>query len=280
MQPKPANNILKMKRRALVLVILVTSLFDIVSQEVLSEMRIFRNEIFARHGRTFSSSDLKNYFENQEWYKPSLDFKLSTLSKKEILAANTIKNIENNYSKLSRNEKETALGIYAFIKSNLHNKLDTTFFTIADFDNSSGIDTVTTRIIEKEYGEFNIVYSLLRKGTVIWSTKSSNPYFWLGDNQLFEEWDNHYFFGYLALKYCRAEKVDMWKPLEEEVLNQIVNLGYAEIQDEASNISKSEYKRFIVNYDGDLIEHSQFEAGSKLQIWFEPIKKFISFYAP
>ncbi|MBS2214055.1 YARHG domain-containing protein [Carboxylicivirga mesophila] len=269
-----------MKRGALALVILITSLFDIASQEVLSEMRIFRNEIFARHGRTFSSSDLKNYFENQEWYKPSQNFNISSLTKKEILAANTIKNIENNYSNLSSKEKHTVLEIFAFIKSNLHNKLDTTFYTIADFDNFPGLDTVTTRILEKEYGEFNIVYSLLRKGTVIWSTKSSNPYFWLGDNQLFQEWDNHYFYGYLALKNCRAKRVDMWKPLEEEVLNQIVSIGYTEIQDEASNISKSEYKRFIVNYSGELIEHSQFEAGSKLQIWFEPIKKFISFYAP
>lgn len=269
-----------MKRSTLVLVILLTSLFDITSQEVLSEMRIFRNEIFARHGRTFSSSDLKEYFENQKWYKPSQNFKISTLSQKEILAANTIKNIENNYSKLSSNEKQTALGIYAFIKSNLYSKLDTTFYTIADFDNSPGLDTVTTRILEKEYGVINIVYNFQRNGIVVWSAKSSNPYFWLGDNQLFQEWDNHYFFGYLALKFCRATRVDMWNPIEEEVLNQIVNLGHTEIQDGKHNISKSEYERFIVNYDGDLIEHSQFEAGSKLQIWFEPIKKFISFYTP
>ena len=142
------------------------------------------------------------------------------------------------------------------------------------------MDTVITRIREKEYGVINIDYSILRKGIIIWRTKSSNPYFWLGDNPLFQEWDNHYFYGYLALKYCRAKRVDMWKPLEEEILNQIVSHGYTEIQDEEYNISKSEYKRFIVNHDGDLIEHSQFEAGSKLQIWFEPIKKFISFYTP
>jgi len=35
-----------------------------------SELRIMRNEIFARHGYIFKSDDLKEHFGNQSWYSP------------------------------------------------------------------------------------------------------------------------------------------------------------------------------------------------------------------
>ncbi|WP_026660603.1 YARHG domain-containing protein [Butyrivibrio sp. AC2005] len=35
-----------------------------------SDLRIARNEIYARHGRMFSSSDLQNYFNSKSWYTP------------------------------------------------------------------------------------------------------------------------------------------------------------------------------------------------------------------
>ena len=34
------------------------------------ELYIARNEIFARHGRTFQKEDLQSYFDGQEWYEP------------------------------------------------------------------------------------------------------------------------------------------------------------------------------------------------------------------
>ncbi|WP_026499359.1 YARHG domain-containing protein [Butyrivibrio sp. WCD2001] len=34
------------------------------------ELRIARNEIYARHGRMFNSADLQNYFNSKSWYSP------------------------------------------------------------------------------------------------------------------------------------------------------------------------------------------------------------------
>lgn len=34
------------------------------------ELRIARNEIYARHGYIFKSNDLKEYFSNTSWYQP------------------------------------------------------------------------------------------------------------------------------------------------------------------------------------------------------------------
>lgn len=37
------------------------------------ELRIARNEIFARHGRIFASEDLNEYFNSKDWYTPMIE---------------------------------------------------------------------------------------------------------------------------------------------------------------------------------------------------------------
>jgi hypothetical protein len=53
------------------------------------DLRVLRNEIYARHGRIFKDADLQKYFESQAWYKPNPDFKDDLLN--EIEAANLAK---------------------------------------------------------------------------------------------------------------------------------------------------------------------------------------------
>lgn len=42
-----------------------------------------KNEIYARHGRVFKSSELQDYFNKKDWYEENDDFKDEDLSKKE-----------------------------------------------------------------------------------------------------------------------------------------------------------------------------------------------------
>ena len=37
------------------------------------DLRIARNEIYARHGRRFTSSDLQEYFEARDWYEGTVE---------------------------------------------------------------------------------------------------------------------------------------------------------------------------------------------------------------
>ncbi len=41
------------------------------------ELRIMRNEIYARHGYTFRLKDMRDYFDTQDWYMP-ISFNVST----------------------------------------------------------------------------------------------------------------------------------------------------------------------------------------------------------
>ncbi len=61
----------------------------------LHELRLLRNEVYARHGRTFKSEWLMQYFFSQPWYQPSDTFKDEELSGHDKLNVETIVAYEN-----------------------------------------------------------------------------------------------------------------------------------------------------------------------------------------
>lgn len=67
---------------------------DLVVYYGKDELKIMRNEIFARHGYIFQTDDMRTYFSKQSWYKPertNVDNLLSKIEKKNVL---TIKSAE------------------------------------------------------------------------------------------------------------------------------------------------------------------------------------------
>lgn len=61
------------------------------------ELRIARNEIYARHGRMFKDQALQNYFNSKSWYIPSVrpeDFNEQWLNEYEKANAKFIKSFE------------------------------------------------------------------------------------------------------------------------------------------------------------------------------------------
>ena len=52
------------------------------------DLKIMRNEIFARHGYIFTTSDMKQYFSNQDWYSPrygNVTSMLTNIERKNIV---------------------------------------------------------------------------------------------------------------------------------------------------------------------------------------------------
>ena len=47
------------------------------------DLRVLRNEVYARHGRIFKDPKLQKYFESQAWYKPNPDFRDDQLNQIE-----------------------------------------------------------------------------------------------------------------------------------------------------------------------------------------------------
>ena len=71
--------------------------WDDVKKLKTSDYRIARNEIFARHGYIFKTSDLKKHFEGKSWYKgtvKSSDFDSSVFNKYESANVKYLKSLE------------------------------------------------------------------------------------------------------------------------------------------------------------------------------------------
>src|SRR3954469_8154743 len=61
----------------------------------LHELRLLRNEIYARHGRIFKTQWLQQYFGGQPWYDPKEDFKDEDISGPDKTNIETIVGYEN-----------------------------------------------------------------------------------------------------------------------------------------------------------------------------------------
>lgn len=69
----------------------------------LHELRLLRNEVYARHGRQFQAPWLSQYFYAQPWYQPNENFKDEDLSGKDKINVETIVAYENKiHDDLSR----------------------------------------------------------------------------------------------------------------------------------------------------------------------------------
>jgi len=57
--------------------------FSSLANSSADELRLARNSVFAKYGRTFESDDLKEHFENQSWYVPNENFSRDIMSEED-----------------------------------------------------------------------------------------------------------------------------------------------------------------------------------------------------
>ncbi len=96
------------------------------------ELRIMRNEIFARHGYIFKSQDLQEYFKSKEWYKPlhqDVTDLLTESDKKNIeLIVEQEKLLEEEKAREEKRKLENAKKVVVNFKGT--KKLDDYFLTV------------------------------------------------------------------------------------------------------------------------------------------------------
>jgi serine/threonine-protein kinase len=59
-----------------------------------AQLRLLRNAVYARYGRTFQSPDLQNYFQSRPWYHPRSDYSDQMLTANDRANADLIKSLE------------------------------------------------------------------------------------------------------------------------------------------------------------------------------------------
>ena len=84
------------------------------------EIGIARNEIYARHGRSFSKPEYANHFNNQPWYQPNPNYRDSELSPVEQRNLLFLHTIEMDYD---MNGQRNAFKTDASVQPNLPGSL-------------------------------------------------------------------------------------------------------------------------------------------------------------
>jgi hypothetical protein len=66
-----------------------------LQNKTLEELKLLRNEIYARHGYIFKSKELFEYFRKQDWYKPDPNFTETMFSEEEKEMIKKLRELEN-----------------------------------------------------------------------------------------------------------------------------------------------------------------------------------------
>ena len=67
---------------------------EMVEGLFVEDLRVLRNEIYAKRGRVFKDPNLQKYFAAQPWYQPNPDFKDENLTETESKNLAVIKEVE------------------------------------------------------------------------------------------------------------------------------------------------------------------------------------------
>lgn len=104
-----------------------TSLTDTLLRGVsLYDLRILRNEVYARHGRRFETPWLRDYFKNEPWYTPRASFTIAELSEIEKANVKVIQVVEaRRHEELSTRElsNRDVDGLFPEIARRLRNEI-------------------------------------------------------------------------------------------------------------------------------------------------------------
>lgn len=243
------------------------------------ELALVRNEIFARYGREFNNKKYRDFFSQFEWYDVNPNYHDGLLSEEDIRDVKIIRRYEAELANLGKKDIEFLMEVLELIKTYKYRGIDTTIFSIGDADGDSQNDTVRTKIYEKN-NEIIVKYCWVKRNIMMWEYIYRNPYLYLGDSEIFQ-FDSRDLWIVLnvTLKYCvfQFKDFDDYKHID---LNLAVAVGTTYLKQKEFGTTEEDYKQYLQNFTGQLACYAQEEAGCNLDIWYEPLGRFIPFYRP
>jgi hypothetical protein len=225
------------------------------SDSALKELRLLRNEIFARHGRIFDSHDLRDHFGKTAWYKPSRTYSDAMLSKQEREVVGSIQACETYLQEAGdkgRQHYDSVKTLYRFGP-----RLDTTIIDHIDYTGDGKKDACITRITRR--GDSVLVHHVIvsRKDTIYNRTclASFAPD---KDLPLFDVYNN----------LATALRLSPFKAS--------LNLVSPDIKKQYNG--KKELKQYLAHFKGQILVTVTSESVGCGYFWYAPKKRFETLY--
>jgi hypothetical protein len=161
--------------------------------------------------------------------------------------------------------------------SKFQNKnLDTTILIIGLLDSDNLHDTIVSRVFVNRDTVY--VQSEWRKnGNLLWQHIDKNPYMEINDNELFS-FDKRSIWVTFTIGYLytlpRLYSIDDYKNLELEA----IKLGVYELNKSNFSTDSVIYKEYLKSFKSNLLEWGNPESRAGLFVWYEPAKRFVTFF--
>ena len=226
------------------------------SDSALKELRILRNEIYAKHGRIFESKDLKDYFGKYGWYRPTKNYSDAVLSKPEMEMVRRIAACEAYLQKLNDRDRRQLDSVKVFYKSNQH--FDTTIVDFIDYTGDGKKEKCITGISRK--GDSVAVHHVIIDGQKIIYDKTELASF-APEKDLLPVFD-----VYNNLK--TAVRLSPFKASLQSV-SPDVKKQYE---------GKKAYKKYLDKFKGEVLLTVTGEGSGCSYFWYAPEKRFETLY--
>jgi hypothetical protein len=226
------------------------------SDSALKELRILRNEIYAKHGRIFESKDLRDYFGKCDWYHPTKKYSDNMLSKSETEMVRRIEACETYLRKMNDKDRRRLDSVKVFYKSDQH--FDTTIVDFIDYTGDGKKEKCITGISRK--GDSVAVHHVIidGKNTIYDKTELAS---FAPDKELvptFEVYNN--------LK--TTIKLSPFKASLQSVSPDL----------KKHYEGKKAYKKYLAKFKGDILLNVTGESAGCSYFWYAPEKRFETLY--
>ena len=155
-------------------------------------------------------------------------------------------------------------------------ELDTTLIGLGQFEEDNKIDTIKTRVFE-ENGKIIAYSSWTKNGKLLWEKQIIEPYMWINENPLFEGGKRSKWVTFTIGVYHTSPNIYRIEKYENLRTGSIRG-GIEDLKKNGFEVDTVLYKKYIENYKGDLMDWGQPESRDGLFIWYEPLKRFVSYY--
>jgi hypothetical protein len=141
-------------------------------------------------------------------------------------------------------------------------KFDTVMYLICHITND--IDTVSTRVNLKGDSTY-VFYCWTKNQNVLWAEN-------LVSSTVKSEKMRHKVEDFIPETYKVSDFQDL--------MDFCVDFGVDDLMKKGHEVDTASYRKYVLNYKGDLITWGHPESREGLFIWYEPLKIFVLFYQP
>ncbi len=252
----------------------------------LNELRLLRNEIFARKGYIFKAADLQEYFAQQQWYTPLYQSVDSLLTPTDLQNIERIEAVESELRKRIIPLSVSELNEYKrFIESNpewnvipvlenvislFRNKpVDTSFFITGHIRGYHlPMDTIWSRVFYYD-GKVTVNSEWKVDGTSLWSSSIDYP-----SQNLFDEMQNP---PTNLLWYHFAAGIVLGTPS----IAKYPNSGVAFTDIGANDCDNRQHiKEYFSNIESDLVVFNTLHYATVYYKWYALEERFVEYSLP